>query len=47
MLEGLFHVTKPSHPEDDDTPPTMPTTQDELAQVVHRRWANHRKWVKK
>jgi phospholipase C len=45
MLAGTFHATRPSHPEDDDTPPQMPTTQADVAEMAHRRWSRHRKWV--
>jgi phospholipase C len=46
MMDGLIHLTRPSHPEDDDSPPTMPTTQNELAVMAHRRWSRHHQWVK-
>jgi phospholipase C len=45
MLEGTFHVTRPSHPEDDDNPPQVPVLQADVAQTAHRRWSRHRKWL--
>jgi len=46
MLEGTFHVTRPSHPEDDDALPTIPSTQAEVAQTAHRRWSRHEHWLR-
>jgi phospholipase C len=46
MAEGVFRATRPSHPEDDTTPPEIPSTQHELAEVIHRRWSRHHKWQK-
>jgi hypothetical protein len=45
MLAGAFHATRPSHPEDDDSPRQMPKTQAEVAETAHRRWSRHRKWM--
>jgi phospholipase C len=44
LLEGTFHATRPSHPEDDDSSPAVPSTQNALAQAAHRRWSQHRRW---
>lgn len=47
MTEGVFRATRPSHPEDDASPPVIPSTQMQLAQVVHRRWSRHHAWLKR
>lgn len=46
MLEGTFRATRPSHPEDDDTLPTIPSTQVEVARVAQRRWSRHDQWLR-
>jgi phospholipase C len=45
MMLGVFRATRPSHPEDDDTPPEMPITQVAMSELAHRRWTTHRKWM--
>ena len=44
MMDGTFHATRASHPEDDDAAPTVPNTQNEVAQLAHRRWSRHHAW---
>ena len=46
MLAGAIRATRPSHPEDDETPPDIPTTQVGVSELAHRRWSTHRKWLK-
>jgi phospholipase C len=45
MLEGTLQMTRPSHPEDDDVPPQIPTVQADVSQMAHRRWSRHEKWI--
>jgi phospholipase C len=44
MMLGVIRATRSSHPEDDEAPPAMPTTQVAMSQLAHRRWSTHHKW---
>jgi phospholipase C len=45
MLAGAIRATRPSHPEDDESPPEIPTTQVGVSALSHRRWSTHHKWL--
>jgi len=47
MVEGVLRATRASHPEDDDTPPQMPTTQHDASVLINRRMSQHHEWLRR